>query len=205
MSKVRITAVWFGILAMTAISGVARKNETELAMFAGAPDGFADISSEGYHVIVGTNVWTYSPDDILLYLSEKLVADTEISPGEHWGRARCLKKNGPEGGRLDFYFDLCSGDDLSTCTYRLIVRFGIYDRNTDVVIFDPGSMRLYTTEGQLLKGGDASFSIAFVPGSGGNGGDTELEQGGKKCGDGLDNDGDGLIDCDDPDCSKWCR
>jgi hypothetical protein len=45
--------------------------------------------------------------------------------------------------------------------------------------------------------GNASGSVG-----GGDGGTTEItsEKGRKKCSDGIDNDGDGLIDGADPDC-----
>lgn len=36
-------------------------------------------------------------------------------------------------------------------------------------------------------------------------GGYEAETGGTKCKDGVDNDGDKLEDCDDPDCGKWCK
>jgi hypothetical protein len=100
-----------------------------------------------------------------------------------------------EGGRLDFYFDCSTGDDLSTCPYRLIVRFGIYDRKADVVVFDLGHMLLFTTgpDGSQIKEGSASFSIAF--------------QAEENCKNGKDDDGDGYIDCPDPDCdgNRFCR
>ena len=48
----------------------------------------------------------------------------------------------------------------------------------------------------------ASFDVTFVD-SGGGEEPTEPEEGGQ-CKDGEDNDGDGFIDCDDPDCDKWC-
>ena len=39
---------------------------------------------------------------------------------------------------------------------------------------------------------------------GGGGDDGGQNEKGPRCSDGIDNDGDGLIDCDDPDCSKKC-
>jgi hypothetical protein len=160
MSKTGLVAVLFAVITMTAASAAPKKSETERAVF-GPYQAMEDVSSEGTPVIVGTNVLTYSPGLIDLYLSESLVANTEISYGWHSGKARCLKKNGPEGGRLDFYFQNCVGDDLSSCSYRLIVRFGIYDRKAGVVVFDLAEMQLYTTDGQYLTTGSASFSVAF--------------------------------------------
>ena len=39
---------------------------------------------------------------------------------------------------------------------------------------------------------------------GGDDGGTGQNEKGPRCSDGVDNDGDGLIDCDDPDCAKRC-
>ncbi len=202
MKKLSIAAVLLTIFAMTVVSGKPKKIETEPAVFGPAPDGRLDISSYG-EVIVGTNVWSYSPEEIDLNLSEELFG-TEIA-GWHSGRARVLKDNGPEGGRLDFYFD-CDNDDLSTCTYRIIVRFGIYSDGE--VVFDPGSMVLvlYIPDDDplvLMEEESVSFSIAFPADSGGD--DIVLgPEKGELCYDGHDNDGDGLIDCADPNCKKEC-
>ena len=48
--------------------------------------------------------------------------------------------------------------------------------------------------------------IQFLSDSGGGEEPTGTEKGGQ-CKDGVDNDGDGLTDCQDDDCSdtKWCR
>jgi hypothetical protein len=167
MSKPKIVTAFAVIIAMSMFLGAAKKpaapdkSATELALFGPAPDGTMDVVSDG-PVLVGVDVQTYSPDLIELFLSEALVSDTSIPAGPHWGKARCLKKNGREAGRLDFYFD-CTENDLSTCSYRLIVRFGLYDKKADTVFFDPGSMLLYTTgpDSQLLKEGQASFSVVF--------------------------------------------
>jgi hypothetical protein len=158
MNKLRILAVFVAIITLTAVSGTAKKpaapdhSATQMALFGAAPDGTADIAGEG---VVGTNVWTYSPQPITLYLTDR-VAEAE---GSKNGFARCLKKNGPEGGRPDFFFD-CTGTELNTCAYRLVVRDGIYDRKNDVVVFDLGSV-LLDREGELVKEGTASFSIEF--------------------------------------------
>lgn len=162
MNRLRIGAVLVTMIALAAFSVAAKKPDgggaTELAVFGAVPDGTMDVLSNG-PVIVGTDVQTYSPSPIELFLSDALVSQTGIPAGSHWGKARCLKKNATEGGRLDFYFD-CAGDDLNTCSCRLIVRFGIYERKADMVMFDPGSMVLYQG-GQLVKEGNASFSVAF--------------------------------------------
>jgi hypothetical protein len=124
--------------------------------------------------------------------------------GFYAGFARCLKKNGPEGGRLDFFFggDDCS-EELNTCDYRLVVRGGIYDRKTDIDVFDPGSV-LLDCQGKLVKEGTASFTIEFseIDGGGEEPGPPEEDE---ICDNDLGNDGDGKIDCRDPDCKKWCR
>ncbi|UCF35513.1 MAG: hypothetical protein JSU96_11765 [Acidobacteriota bacterium] len=161
MKRFVIASLVLAVFLTPTVSGAKDKSETEFAVFGEAPDGTADLSSSN-PVVVGTNVWTYSPEFIELFLSDHVVDGTGISSGSHWGRARCLKKNGPEGGRLDFYFD-CTGELLETCSYRLIVRFGIYDKKNDIVVFDPGSLLLYLTqpEYQLLRDTGASFSIAF--------------------------------------------
>jgi hypothetical protein len=141
-----------------------KEKSTEYAVFGKGIDGTADVLSAG-PVVVGTDVQTYSPELISLYLSKELVEGTDLTKGWYDGMARVLRRNGPEGGRLDFYFD-CSTTDLDSCDYRLIVRFGIYDRKADTVWFDPGEMTLNQrpTEdelGKTLKRGEASFSVKF--------------------------------------------
>jgi hypothetical protein len=178
MNRMRVLFVVFVVLALTISVAVAQrpgggppgqdkdkdaqKSAVEPAVFGAPPVGTADIWSDG-PVLVGTDVQTYSPEEIVLYLSEDLVGDNLA--GSHGGMARVLRKNAREGGRLDFYFD-CVTNDLNSCAYRLIVRFGIHDKKTDTVWFDPGTMELYLrpqedTPGELLKGGQASFSVAF--------------------------------------------
>jgi hypothetical protein len=164
MNKLRIVAVFVAIIALTAVSGTAKKpanpdhSATEYAIFGAAPGGTADIAGEG---IVGTNVWTYSPQPITLILSDAF----DGWAGEKYGFARCLKKNGPEGGRLDFFFDCGGSSDLSDCSYRLVVRDGIYDRKTDADVFDPGSVLIdYTKDSPNdppVFSGSASFSIEY--------------------------------------------
>ena len=56
---------------------------------------------------------------------------------------------------------------------------------------------------RIKNRGNTSGSAGGSGGDGGDGGDTSTggsEKGRKKCNDGADNDGDGLIDGDDPDC-----
>jgi len=202
MNKLKLVALFATIIALTVVSGAAKKpadpdhSATEYAVFGDAPGGW-DIQGEG---VVGTNVWTYSP--ITLLLSDRVA----LVSGEYSGFARCLKKNGPEGARLDFFFggDYCDSN-LNTCDYRLVVRGGIYDRKPDIDVFDPGSV-LLDYKGNLEKEGTASFTIAYSEVGGGGEEPTGLENG-CQCKDGKDNDGDGDIDCDDPDCSntKWCQ
>ena len=48
--------------------------------------------------------------------------------------------------------------------------------------------------------GNVSGTVGGTDGGGDTGVTLEAERGKKKCGDGFDNDGDGLIDTDDPDC-----
>lgn len=198
MKKLKIVAVFVAIIALTVVSGEAMKPAaTEHAEFGVVPGSeVADIEGEG---VVGTNVWTYSPEPIELYLTENVV-QYENQVGSNWGFARCLKKN---SARLDFFFD-CSGPDLVDCDYRLMVLDGIYDRELDVAVFDPGTMYL-DFQGETVKAGTASFSIAFSE-NGGGGEEPAGSENGGQCKDGKDNDGDGLIDCDDPDCydTKWC-
>ena len=50
--------------------------------------------------------------------------------------------------------------------------------------------------------GNVSGTVGGTDGGGDTGSTLEAERGKKKCGDGLDNDGDGLVDADDPDCSR---
>lgn len=170
MNKLRIVAVFVTIIAMAAFLGAAKKpagpdkTATEDAVFGPYKD-IADVSSVGA-VTVGTNVWTYSPEEIVLELSESVVSNPTvlIAGGPHSGFARCLKKNGPEGGRLDFSFD-CGADGC----LRLIVRDGIYDRKSDTVVFDRGRLDLVEDwkGGRTLKssedGNVASFVIDFPP------------------------------------------
>ncbi len=160
MNKLKLVAVFVTIIALTALSGAAKKPDakdksaTEYAVFGAVPDGTMDIEGDG---VVGTNVYTYSP--ITLYLSEEVELWEEVA-GTQSGFARCLKKNGPEGGRLDFFFGPGCTEELSTCLYRLVVRDGIYDRKTDTDLFDPGSV-LLDQGGEFWREGEASFSIAF--------------------------------------------
>jgi hypothetical protein len=193
MKKLSIAVVLLTIFAMTVVSGKPKKSVDEPAIFTG------EVSSNGIEVRVGTNVLTYSPDVITLILPDAL-------GGEQYGRARVLKDNGPEGGRLDFYYN-CSAFDLETCDYRLIVRFGIYDDGS--VVFDPaGTSNMvlvsYEDEDPVQIGeGSLTFIIEFPGDSGGD--DIVLgPEKGELCYDGHDNDGDGLVDCLDPNCKKEC-
>ena len=58
--------------------------------------------------------------------------------------------------------------------------------------FAPGGLPIRTVAARTI----ASYGEAYVPPPGGGGG-TEIS-----CSDGLDNDGDGLVDCADPDCAS---
>ena len=60
-----------------------------------------------------------------------------------------------------------------------------------------------TDEGTISVLGDMTVNIALAPESGGGG--TPEESSRKDCRDGIDNDGDGLIDAQDPGCSKWYK
>jgi hypothetical protein len=167
MNKLRIVAVCVTIIALTAVSGAAKKpalpdkSATEYAIFGAAPGGTADIVGEG---VVGTNVWTYSPQPIILNFSNDAFGNAWKGP--QTGFARCLKKNGPEGGRLDFFFACGGSSDLGDCSYRLVVRDGIYDRKTDADVFDPGSVLIdYTKDSPNdppVFAGFASFSIEYA-------------------------------------------
>jgi hypothetical protein len=61
MKKLRIVAAFAAIIALTTVSGAAKKpggsghSATEYAVFGATPNGIADIQGEG---VVGTNVWT---------------------------------------------------------------------------------------------------------------------------------------------------
>jgi len=57
-----------------------------------------------------------------------------------------------------------------------------------------------TASFRIKKRGSTSGTVGGTDGGGDTGGTLEAERGKKKCADGLDNDGDGLVDTDDPDC-----
>ena len=103
-----------------------------------------------------------------------------------------------------------------------IIVDGLYNRTADVLTLDESSRvglmdytyADYSRDGNVYHVGDGPVSsdpgitIAFqTDGDGGGGDETEPETGRKKCTDGIDNDDDGPVDCDDSDCSdtKWCR
>jgi len=65
---------------------------------------------------------------------------------------------------------------------------------TDASVTDTVSTRFRVKNRGSVSGG--------TDGGGDTGGTIEAERGKKKCTDGLDNDGDGFVDADDPDCNK---
>jgi hypothetical protein len=108
-----------------------------------------DIESDG-DVQVGIIVQAYG-EQIHLTLSSAIL-DGKLDPGEYYGYARVLKKD----GRLDFAFSddpdealVCrpvSKDDRppfdpGICPYELILMDGIYDRRADTVEFGSKARR----------------------------------------------------------------
>jgi hypothetical protein len=109
-----------------------------------------DIVSDG-DVQVGIIVQAYG-EQIHLALSSAIL-DGKLDPGEYYGYARVLKKD----GRLDFAFSgdpeealdcrPVSKDDqppfegLGICPYELILMDGIYDRRADTVEFGSKARR----------------------------------------------------------------
>ena len=115
--------------------------------------------------------------------------------------------------------------DDDFCPYRLVILNGIYDRENDTMTYDnTATVRLmdatlgpwcgYVEEEGCIENYQAGsgpispegIHIQFLSDSGGGEEPTGTEKGGQ-CKDGVDNDGDGLTDCQDDDCSdtKWCR
>jgi hypothetical protein len=150
---------------------------------------------------VGVKAWSYGPLTMTVLGGglQTLFEDAGFSPnGDYAGPGRVLDN------RLDLYFDLpasdCQPDD---CEYRLILLNGIYDQQADTVEFSAGTDALLVnnaaTDPFTLSEGTANLVVQFTDGDGG--GDTT-----EQCKDKKDNDGDGLVDCDDPDCNgtKWC-
>ena len=147
-----------------------KEKSTGYAVFGVGIDGTADVLSDG-PVVVGTDVQTYSPVPISLTLSKELLANpngTAYWPfaadqdSAFWGFARVLRSNAREGGRLDFYFGCPNAYDKDECDYRLIVRFGIYDRKADTILFDGAEMFLnYRPNRENMKTGEANFSVKF--------------------------------------------
>ncbi len=68
-----------------------------------------------------------------------------------------------------------------------------------IVMDAEGESDAVSTSFRVKNRGNTSGSTGG-DGGGDGGGTTEAEKGRKKCSDGIDNDGDGLIDGDDPDC-----
>ena len=123
-------------------------------------------------------------------------------------------------------------DNAHLCPFHLVIVDGIYDRTLDRVVWGPDS-RVYlfdSSQGvpcevypndpdcigppdyyqvgsgplRALGWEDPGPLVAQFQTDGGDGDETEPEKTWDACDDGEDNDGDGLIDCADPNCKKVC-
>jgi hypothetical protein len=112
------------------------------------------------------------------------------------------------------------------CRYHLLIEQGDYNRKQDSVVWNPDVAVVYLLdyglgppcevvggepciqpgEYQVGSGPLLELSVQFHADGGGDDGDDGGSENGGQCKDGQDNDGDGLADCDDPDCAgtKWC-
>lgn len=122
-------------------------------------------------------------------------------------------------------------DNAHLCPFLLIAVDGVYDRSLDRVVWspqsevylvdysqgapcdvDPGEGCITPDEYQVGSGPLGSLGwvepgplVAQFGADDGGGDETEPEKTWDACHDGEDNDGDGLIDCADPNCKKACR
>jgi hypothetical protein len=165
---------------------------------------------------VGVKAWSYGPMTMTALQNDLAVlfanASLETGQYEYVGRGRVLDT------RLDFYFDAtdtgCEPADWGetpgtdgNCTYCLILINGVFDQSADAVVFgDATEALLYDAGEPVHVGGEtASLVVQFTDGDDGGGGDTtEPEKTYEACHDGVDNDGDGRVDCKDPNCKKVC-
>ena len=169
---------------------------------------------------VGVKAWSYGPLTMTILGGglQDLLEGGGLGPnGYYSGPGRVLDN------RLDLYFDDLPdtgcrpkdwedtpGPGTGICRYRLILLNGVYDQNADKVEFSTETEALlvdYWGEvygyDPLISEGTANLVVQFTDGDGGD--ETEPEKTAAACSDGQDNDGDGLYDCDDPNCKKWCR
>jgi hypothetical protein len=208
--------------------------KTEVCTFTGDIVGGGD-PTDGAPVEIGVSVSAWellvpgTDQKSTLWLAQGLLNDAEgleyLPEGAYHGQARVLKKD----GRFDFDFgdETCisptygdappfwsDGDGL--CPYRLIILDGIYDRTTDSVFWEAGSrvqLDDYTAGPPYVAAAWSSDTYLFSAefGTAGEEPPPEPEPESEKtkdaCSDEVDNDGDGAVDCDDPDCGKWrwCR
>jgi hypothetical protein len=158
---------------------------------------------------VGVKAWSYGPLTMTIMSGGLQTLFGCVSGSNAYsGPGRVLDN------RLDFYFDPSENplecgpfednDGIPRCPYRLILLDGVYDQQAETVTFEVAEALLvdYTVpDPYTLCEGTADLVVQFTDGDGG-GDETESEKG-WACEDGVDNDGDGLEDCDDPDCKNW--
>jgi hypothetical protein len=189
---------------------------------------------EGGPVEIGVSVTAWellvpgTDQKTTLWLSQNLLNDDDGQPylfeGVFYGQARVLKKD----GRFDFDFDTAPcesptygdgneppfGDDDDFCRYRLIVQDGIYDRKADTVVWEAGSRVQLDdySSGPYIAASWSADGYLFTAEFGTGGGEDpdpepepDRERSADLCSDGVDNDGDGLADCSDRDCKRWCK
>jgi hypothetical protein len=169
--------------------------------------------------LVGTKPWcsTLEPGIWLTLSTDLAPAGVETV---YRGKVRCLTGSGGHPARFDFYFStdgttLCHGDspdNQNPCQYQLIVLDGIYDKYSETILFqsaptdEPNAFGADRLLDPVPPGPDykhANFFVELFPDEGG-GGETGPEKTLEQCTDEADNDGDGRIDCADPNCKKWC-
>lgn len=204
LASVAVVALFFGVAA----SAKPSKTFTRPCELTG------DAFGEGE---VGVKAWSYGPLTMTVQDGglQSLFVGGGFSPdGVYVGPGRVSET------RLDLYFDLpesdcrpATSDDppgpgTGVCQYRLILLNGVYYRNEDKVEFGAGTEALlidnWLTD-PVIAEGTANLTVQFLADGGG---DPEPEPEPERvCKDGQDNDGDGLFDCDDPDCAnkKWCQ
>jgi hypothetical protein len=89
----------------------------------------------------------------------------------------------------------------------IVYRGGYYDNQSNTILFEPVPGEPYNALvgdfEKIVLEADVYFFVQLFPDEGG-GGESGPENTVEQCGDGVDNDGDGRIDCDDPNCKKWC-
>jgi hypothetical protein len=171
-----------------------------------------DASGEGE---VGVKAFSYGPPMTMSTLQGALAAlfgAIGLTEDSYTGPVRVLED------RLDFYFDTdddptnCgpyedNDDGTPRCPYCLLLINGVYDQNEDKVVFaTPGTQAfIYATDNPAspVSEGTANLVVQFTDGDGGG----DATETGGACKDGIDNDGDELYDCDDPDCATmgFCK